>query len=335
MYQEKIQLHKRQERFRQYPNNLRTVALDITSKCNLHCPHCYASPFTNKVSDIDLDTLKQTLDEFYELGVFHYVLQGGEPFFDFDRLKAIIPMCHPSETYLNVISNGWLVNREKVRELKNLQVDKITFSLDSGISCEHDASRGRGSYRRVLEALDIVQEEGLLAGLSTVVTHTSLYSDGFQQSLDLAKKKQVRLHIQIAEPVGQWEGRKDILITQEDARYLKKLAEILPKLNNGQSLIHRDLYQTHGDYCPAGKNFLSLNADGKLFPCNFLQFSMGDIRKENVKQMRTNLLKSSWFSNEHPKCLCGEDEKFINTFIMPYVGTPKPLDSKIFTPKKE
>lgn len=168
-----------------------------------------------------------------------------------------------------------------------------------------------------------------------MVTHYNLYSQGFQQLCELASRKQVRLHIQVAEPVGEWDGKTDMLLTPEDSAYLKELFLKCPTLPNGQTLLHRDIYCEHGDRCPAGTEFLSLTADGELFACNFLQFSLGNIRHKSIKQMREALLTSQWFNGKQPKCLPGEDQVFIESFILPYKNHPKPLDAhKIFNLKE-
>lgn len=328
MYSEKPKLHKRQKLHK--PGNLRTLAIDVTPMCNMKCPHCYAETFS-KTKPIELNILRKALDEAYDIGLFHYVLQGGEPVVDIRRLEAIIGMCHPDESYINVVSNGWAMTKEKIYWLRDLKVDKIAFSLDSGIEEEHDVNRLKGSFSRVLQAIDIVLEAGLFASVSTVVTHQSLYSEGFRKVYEYAKGKVIRLDVQIAEPVGKWDGKKECLITPEDSKYIKQLRLDSPVLVNGQEMINRDIFSGNYDHCPAGTEFMGLTTDGQLLPCNFLQYSLGNIRDKTIKEMRKELLTSVWFDGKHPNCICGEDNDFIDTFIMPYVGQTKPLDAyKIF-----
>ena len=96
MYKDKIKLHAKQEAYNKLCAKcdnktllpLRSVALDVTSLCNMTCPHCYAKTFMNKKM-ISLELLKKALDELYELGVFHYILQGGEAIFDKKRLYLL------------------------------------------------------------------------------------------------------------------------------------------------------------------------------------------------------------------------------------------------------
>jgi MoaA/NifB/PqqE/SkfB family radical SAM enzyme len=324
MYAEKPGLHLRQRQHR--PGTLRTLAVDVTSLCNMQCGKCYAEPFNHTVP-FDLDAFRRTADEAYGMGVYHYVLQGGEPIADPDRLEAIIGLIHPEETYVNVVSNGWKMDLDRIRWLKRLQVDKICFSMDSGIAAEHDGDRGPGSFQRVVAAVDQVLAEGLLTSLSVVVTHESLHSEGFQLAYRFAEERRIRIDVQIAEPVGKWETRLDLLLTPEDSATIKRLQRDSPILANGQRMVSRDIYSGETDHCPAGGSFMAIASDGSVLPCNFLQQSLGNIQDKSLAGMRRDLLQNPWFDGAHGSCLCGEDTAFMDRFILPYQGLPKPLDA--------
>jgi len=327
MYSAKPLLHKRQNNYR--PGQLRSIAIDVTSKCNMSCPRCYAETFVH-ATPVELTYLHKAFDEFFQMGVFHYILQGGEPISDLPRLEAILEMCHPLESYINVVTNGLEMTHERIKWLKERNVDKIAFSLDSGIESEHDAGRVSGSYAKVVQAIDIVLQEGLLASISCVVTHESLYSDGFNRAYEFAREKGIRIDVQIAEPVGKWDGNVKVLINEEDARYIKKMQVDGPVLKNGQKMVNRDIFSGSTDHCPAVTAFMGLTVDGQLLPCNFLQFSLGNIRDKTITEMRNSLLNNRWFNGKHPVCLCGEDREFINKFILPFTSCMKPLDASIF-----
>lgn len=329
MYNLKPKLHEREKLWK--PGNLRSIALDVTGKCNMKCKFCYAETFSKK-KPISLEILKPVLKEAYELGVCHYILQGGEVCADFERLKSIIELIYPNETYINVVTNGWDMTKDKIITLKNLQVDKISFSLDSGIQEEHDKNRMAGSFERVKNAIDTVIESGLLAGISTVVTHTSLYSEGFKKAYEYAKEKDIRFDVQIAEPVGKWDGKKDVLITSEDAKYIYDMYTNSPIMKNGQKMIKRDLYR--GDKsicCPAGTEFMAITVDGNFLPCNFIQATLGNVKDKSLKEMREDLLKSKWFYKEYPYCILGECEKYYDEIVLTNLKENKPLDAyKVF-----
>lgn len=328
MYALKKKLHEREKNYKS--GELRTIALDVTNKCNMNCKFCYADTFVGKEL-ISLEILKKALDEAYNMGVCHYILQGGEVCADYERLKKIISMIYPDETYINIVSNGWEMTYDKIIELRELQVDKITFSLDSGIENEHDESRMLGSYERVLEAIDLVKRAGLLTGISTVVTHESLYSEGFKKAYNIAKEKEIRFDVQIAEPVGKWDGKKDCLITEEDAAYIYKLYQASPIMKNGQTMIKRDLYRGDKVCCPAGTEFMAITADGNFMPCNFIQATLGNIKNKTLKEMRNDLLTSEWFYKEYSYCILGECNKYFEQIVKKYKDDKKPLDAyKVF-----
>ncbi len=324
MYSEKPKLHEREKLYNKL--EIKTISLDVTSRCNMKCPHCYAKTFEN-VEPIRLDILKKSLDELYEMGVFHYILQGGEAITDPERLKSIINMIHPDETYINVSSNGWDMTYDKIFWLKKLKVDKISFSLDSGIEEEHDANRLPGSFRRTLKAIDNVLKEDLDVSFQITITHDSLKSDGFKKAYEYGIEKGIRMEAQIAEPVGEWDGRKDLLITPEDAKIIKGLQLYSPPTRDGREMVKRDLYRGEEDYCPAGKEFMAISSNGEFLPCNFLQFSLGNIKDKSMNEMRDALLTSKWFNKKYSHCLVGENEEFINNYVMPYVGKQKPLNA--------
>lgn len=326
MYADKEKLHEKERNKK--PGTFWTILIDVTYRCNMNCQHCYAEPFVG-VKPVEFEALKRMFEEAHMLGVSHYVLLGGEPIMDRERTAFILNSCYPEESYITVASNGWSMTCDTIRWLKELKVDKISVSLDSGIEEEHDANRRPGSFKRVMEAIDNILAEGLNAAIDVVVTHQSLYSEGFKKAYEYSKAKGVRLDLQIAEPIGKWDGRKDVLITPEDAEYIKKLQTECPVLPNGQRMIKRDIFNFGGkDHCPAGTGFLHITADGEVFPCNFLQFTLGNIRDKSLTKMRNDVLTNPWFNTTtHPCCLAGEDHKFIDTYIMPNRYKTKPLDA--------
>jgi MoaA/NifB/PqqE/SkfB family radical SAM enzyme len=292
----------------------------------MHCPHCYAETF-RKSKAVDINLLVAALKEFRDIGVFHWVLQGGEPIIDTKRLEAILLNCYPDESYITVVSNGWEMTRDCIHWLKQMKVDKIAFSMDSGLSYEHDAIRLPGSFEKVCIAVDNVLAAGLFTSVSITVTHMSLYTEGFNTALEFAKSRKIRVDIQIAEPVGKWDGKKDFLIRPQDAAYLKKLQMELPLLTNGQRAIHRDIYAGNRDHCPAGTEFMAISSDGHVLPCNFLQYYLGRIGEIPIREMRDAIISSPWFDGTQPHCILGEDDNFIDSFIIPHRDKPKPLDA--------
>ncbi|WP_031480999.1 radical SAM/SPASM domain-containing protein [Maridesulfovibrio frigidus] len=303
------------------------IAIDVTNKCNMNCEHCYASTFKH-IPEVEINEFKTFCDEAYQLGASHYILQGGEAILDFERLKKLIPLLYPQESYINVMSNGWEMDIEMIRKLKNLDVDKIGLSLDSGFAKEHDANRMPGAYDRVITAIKNIKSEGLHSSISTVVTRGSLQNANFKKILEIASKLDVRVDVQVAMPVGKWEGKKDIRITPDEAKFLKNIYISKGLLPSGRRHIGRDIYKfSEKDRCIAGKYFMAVTASGEILPCNFCQYTLGNIKDTSLIQARQDLMTSKWFQGTHPRCLLGEDDDFFDQYVTPNIAKEKPLDA--------
>lgn len=306
---------------------MRVVDLMVTGKCNFECSHCYASNWT-KQENVNISVLENTINELSGLGVFHYTLQGGEPLTDLSRLKEMIKICKPHRSYINVVTNGWLVTPVIVKELKEIGVDKITVSLDSGIPEEHDNFRNKpGSFDRVIKAIKFIRDENLHTGISTCITHQNLHSEGMKRLFAFAIENRVKVTINVASLAGRWEqAQTEMLITDEDAQFMlsKHLAESTDL--NATPIIGRDIYHHHGRVgCPAVKESLSISASGDVFPCVFIHIALGNIKHQSIKSMIDGALKNEYFGRWNPKCLAGEDMGFIEKYFIPYLRKEKPL----------
>lgn len=55
---------------------LREITIELTSRCNFKCRHCYISDFTNK--GLSLNEIEKVLDDARKLGTYTIVYTGGE-----------------------------------------------------------------------------------------------------------------------------------------------------------------------------------------------------------------------------------------------------------------
>ncbi|HLC42603.1 MAG TPA: SPASM domain-containing protein, partial [Methylomirabilota bacterium] len=177
-----------------------------------------------------------------------------------------------------------------------------------------------------------IVQAGLHTAISTVATHKNLHSEGMQTLFRFARENRYRIDVQVAQPVGMWEGRMDLLIDQEDAAYLRALRDPSQTNLNGQVLVNRDLYPTLcREGCPAVKEFLSITTKGEVLPCTFIQISLGNIRNRSLKEMRAAALRNEYFALYNPTCLSGEDRGFIDRYLARVWGQDKPGDgTRIF-----
>lgn len=307
------------EKIQFYLNNLNVkdkfFAVDIAYdwQCNMQCSHCFTIFLKDKnhpERKFTPEKLKKLCNELDELGVFAISLQGGEPL-SWKNLPEIIKAMDPKRFTISIVTNGLLLTKEKAQELKDFGIDRICVSIDSGIAEEHDKFRKyTGAFQRTMDAVDACLIVGLTLHIHTVVTHTSLYSDGFNRILEYVKEKNLGMTVLISCPVGEWKGRTDILITEEDAKYIQKLHEEYP-------LLRRDVTPVNDvdTGCRAVTYALYITVSGDVLPCPFLHFSLGNVFEEPLADILAKGHRIKEFAKYHSKCLAGEDSDFIEKYM--------------------
>ncbi|WP_199920067.1 radical SAM protein [Thermococcus piezophilus] len=100
---------------------------EITKKCNFSCNFCYAHGDKHIGNEMTFEEIKDVINQASDLGVFYFVLLGGEPLTRKD-LYNIIGTIRDHGLYATVITNRYLVHRQ-LNALKLLPPMPIAVSL--------------------------------------------------------------------------------------------------------------------------------------------------------------------------------------------------------------
>ncbi|MGO9013530.1 MAG: radical SAM/SPASM domain-containing protein [Dissulfurispiraceae bacterium] len=297
--------------------------------CNFRCEHCCITKLRRKKGErcftiVDVKELSRQADE---MGLAHIVITGGEPlvFPDFDDIVKAID---PQKFYITSDTNGWFLDAERAKHLKNIGIDKIQLSLDSLSAAEHNEFRHKkGSHERAVRAIDASLDAGLNIILATVVTRQRVRSEEFIEFLEFAKKKGVAVFVTYAKPVGDWEGNFDVLVTRDDMDYMRELEK---KYN-----VFTHLTPSYGIEmgCIAVKRMVSITKYGDVMPCPYIHTSLGNFFKEPLKDIIERGLNIKFFGKFFDSCLIAEDRTFINNYdVKKIYGKLLPVPySEVFT----
>jgi MoaA/NifB/PqqE/SkfB family radical SAM enzyme len=186
-----------------------SVSIEVTYLCNCRCKMCplYGNHTHDgrKIREESAGKKELTAAEYKELfrdlrdgGVKRVSFTGGEPFIRSDMLEIVQ---HAVDLGLEVSfnTNGALLTREAAKSLIDLRVESIYFSLD-GTEETHDNIRGAGVYKRLLEAIDFINEEKKLRGrskpsISFGCVISRLNENNFSELVKIAKDKNAFLSI--------------------------------------------------------------------------------------------------------------------------------------------
>ncbi|MDC0335727.1 radical SAM protein [Pseudodesulfovibrio sp.] len=293
--------------FRQFGKDKKINGIEFAPHyaCNFKCAHCYEKKFReSKHKPMGIKEQSWILTEAIDAGVLSVTFVGGEAAIH-PQLPELIKAAKPWKTYISIASNGWVMTEDKLVELQKLGVDKVNMSLDSWDPAEHDDQRQKaGSHRRVMEAVDICNRLGLAASLSMVVQRGSTQTEGFKKIVEYTLEKDIRLQFKLAVPMGEWEGRKDLLIDRRDRAVVDELMGKNPRMT---SCFSRG--------CQAMRGTVTISAYGDVMPCNCNHVSMGNLREERFVDILDRGRQVSYFDASYRGCLVSENMDYIETIL--------------------
>ncbi len=146
------------------------VVWNCTSKCNLHCVHCYSNSDDDDPTGIlTTEQAKSFINDLAEFGVPVILFSGGEPLLRKDILElASFAKERGIRTALS--TNGTLIAAETADKLKDAGFAEVGISLD-GTGAINDRFRGKkGAYEAALQGIRNSVSSGLRVSLRMTIT---------------------------------------------------------------------------------------------------------------------------------------------------------------------
>ena len=257
------------------------ILMDPTSACNLRCTGCWAAEYGHKLN-LTFDELDNIVTQGKELGIYFYMMTGGEPLV---RKADIIRLCEKhNECAFHCYTNGTLVDQAFCDEMKRVGNLSLSISLE-GFEDANDFRRGAGVYDKVLHAMDLLHENGLIFGNSVCYTRKNMDAVTSDEFFDLLIEHGSRFawyfHLM---PVGM-KAAPELMPTAEQREYIyHRIREVRAK-EGGKEIFVMD-FQNDGEFvggCIAGgRNYCHINPKGDVEPCVFIHYSSANIREKSL-----------------------------------------------------
>lgn len=295
--------------------------------CNLKCNHCLNSKFPKKERGLTIQDLKNLSEQANQLGLCQFNISGGEPLL-FKEIDDIILALNPEKFHISMSTNGHFLDYDRARHLKSIGLDKVKISLDNIDENLHNQNRNnKDAYKKAIEAIFAAKEAALDVIIQHVISHQTAQSENTVKLAKYAQDNNFTLDILIARALGEWEGKHEVLINQEDADFLYELHKKYPAAR-------RDVFPSYGmdRGCGAVNCTLHITKYGDVLPCVYIQIAIGNIFEESLKDIIARGLSIKHFRDHNPKCLSGEDRCFIDKYMTKFYGKPLPMHySEAFT----
>lgn len=262
---------------------------EVTHRCPLACPYCSNPVDLVRASrEIGADDWGRVFRQAADLGVLQVHISGGEPGARRD-LAQIVGHARDAGLYVNLITSGIGITRDRLIELDRAGVDHVQLSLQGIRPDMADRISGHpGSWDKKMAFSDWVTEIGFPLTINAVVHRQNM--DRLPDMIDLAERLGAR-RIEVA--TVQFHGWADrnrgaLMPTREQAEFARQVVNAARVRLRGRMVIDYVPADHHAVYPKAcmggwGSTGLNVGPDGTVLPCHAAQ-TIDWMRFENVQE---------------------------------------------------
>ena len=277
------------------------ILMDPTSACNLHCTGCWAAEYGNRLN-LSFEDMDRIVTQGKELGIYQYFFTGGDPLV---RKDDIIRLCEKHDDCgFHAFTNGTLIDEKFCQEMKRVGNFSVAISLE-GFDEVNDLRRGKGVFDKVMHAMDLMKQYGLIFGTSICYTSKNYKVVTSDEFLDMIIEKGARFswyfHYM---PVGN-DASTELLLDPDQREYMYHRIREIRAMKGGKPIFAFD-FQNDGEYvggCIAGgRNYCHINPNGDVEPCVFIHYSGANIKEVDLLTALKQPLFMAYRANQPFNC---------------------------------
>ncbi len=303
------------ENFKNKPQLL-DLHIEITSKCNERCIHCYI-PHENKINQMEPNLFFNILEQCKKMNLLHVTLSGGEPMMH-NNFCDFLKKCNEYNFSVNILSNLTLLNNEIIEEIKRnrlLSVQVSLYSMDSNI---HDAiTQIKGSFEKTINAILKLRENDIPLQISCPIMKQNIncYNDviDWGKALNLNVRNDYVIIAKYDHTTQNLSSRLSINDVKEvlnqkivnEPQYLELIEKEAEKKKN---------MKPDDIVCSVCYSSICITDNGNVYPCaGWQDYVVGNVNETSLKDIWNDSIKVQYLRNlrkrDFPKCIqCPENE---------------------------
>ncbi len=305
-----------EEHFKGKPQ-LTNLHIEITSKCNERCVHCYI-PHEDKTSNIENELFYDILKQCKNMRLLHLTLSGGEPMLhkDFcDFLKKCREYCFS----VNVLSNLTLLDNKTIKEMKANPLLGVQVSLYSMNPSIHDEiTQMKGSFKKTKNAILKLIENDIPLQISCPIMKQN--KNCYDDVIKWAGKNKIHVgddYVIIARYNHTTKNLNSRLSIDEVKEVINnKAAKDANFIEQMATDAEKNKHYTPTDYvCSVCNSSICIADNGNVYPCaGWQNYVVGNVKKTSLKDIWEDSEKVQYLRDlrkkDFPKCIQCADKDF-------------------------
>jgi len=219
------------------------------------------------------EVFDRLLDEAEDMGINFFIILGGEPFLYPGLLAALR---RHNRSFFQIYTNGSFIDRDTAATLT--QMGNVSPQLSINGPAEYtDASRCKGSFDKVIQAMDNLRQAGCVFGFSTLVTRHNVDVICSEEWIDfLIARGALYGWLFLYMPVGD-DPDVNLMPTPGQRNQLRAA---MRNYRNTKPIIPLDFWNDGtltGGCIAGGRLYFHVNHLGDVEPCIFCHFATHNI----------------------------------------------------------
>jgi len=279
------------------------LVISPTERCNLRCRGCWAAKYS-KDSDMSLEVLDRVITEAKEMGMYFFTITGGEPFIRDDLFE--IYRKH-DDAYFQIYTNGTLIDETVARKLAEVGNVAPAISIE-GFEEQTDDRRGRGTFTRIMAAMDALRRERVPFGFSSMVARSNVEVVTSDEFIEMLIEKGCLFGWSfLYVPIGAKPDPSQMLTPEQRERHRERVFHIRATKPIFVADFWNDGWLVNG--CIAARLYAHINCNGDVEPCAFVHFATDNIKETRLKEalnspfFRAIQCRFPWSENQFKPCM--------------------------------
>ncbi|MGL1891993.1 MAG: radical SAM protein [Spirochaetaceae bacterium] len=314
--QEKLTQDFFEEYFKGKPQ-LTSIHMEIISKCNERCIHCYI-PHDKKVNVMESDLFYDILEQCKKMKLLHITITGGEPMMH-KNFCNFLRKCNEYGFSVNVLSNLTLLNEEIITEIKQnplLGVQVSLYSMDSSI---HDEiTQVTGSFEKTTKSILKLIENDIPLQISCPILKQN--KNCYDNVRMWAQKHKIHVGADFV-IFGKYDNNTENLSNRLS---IDEIGEVITEISN-KDINYLDQLKKEAEekkdisandkVCSICHSSLCISENGIAYPCAGWQgYILGNLNETSLNEIWTNSNKIEYLrglcKNDFHKCLKCSDKEY-------------------------
>lgn len=267
-----------------------SVTLQTTDRCNYECAHCYQEHAGE--DELSFAEIERLFGEIAEVGVLFLVLMGGEFFMRRDA-DDILRLAHDLGFAIRLKSTGHHIHDRRadfLATVKPLEVDLSVYGADR--HAHEEVTRHPGSWERTVAAARRLIERRIPVILRCAVMQSNAGEIAAVEKLARDLGADVSFDPKILaredfslDPVGLRMDAATLRTFYRDsmASFLEAQYHDFDACDGTRA--GHEVHALSGKPCGAGQRGVTVDARGKVWPCNILRIPAGDLRTQSFQEI--------------------------------------------------